>query len=84
MTTTINADGTITTGQNQGSNTNSSNPSNPSTGSETGVLKTYNDFIEPVGVDEERGAERSAIQDTSDFGAAVALEGHAAELSVGY
>lgn len=49
-----------------------------------GVLETYNDFIEPVGVDEERGAERSAIQDTSDFGAAVALEGHAAELSVGY
>ena len=48
------------------------------------MLETYIEFIEPVGVDEERGAERSAIQDTSDFGAAVALKGHAAELSVGY
>ncbi len=41
-------------------------------------------FGEPIGVDEKGGAEGGAVEGTGDFGAAVALEGHAAELSVGY
>lgn len=47
------------------------------------TLEGYFSLINPIGIEEEGGAEGGAIEGAGNFGAAVALEGHVGEHSVG-
>ena len=41
-------------------------------------------FWEPVGIEEEGAADACGVEQSGEFGGAVALEGHVLELFVGY